>query len=38
MNSGATTSLKFSGKCLCLAMEEAADLGYGVNITKDPSL
>lgn len=38
MNSGVTTSLKFSWKCLCLAVEEAADLGYGVSITKGPSL
>lgn len=37
-NSGMTTSLEFSGKCLCLVMEEAADLGYSVSITKGQSL
>lgn len=38
MNGGMTNHWKFSGKCLCLTMEEAADLGQGVSITKSPSL
>ena len=38
MNSEMTTFPKFSGKCICLAMEEAADLGYSVSITKGLSL